>query len=144
MANQSLKYSIVLVPFPFDDFSFSKVRPALCLTNSIGKYESIISIAFISSKINYDKLESDLLIKTDSHSSKEAGLRVDSVIKLHKLVTIKRGLIKRKLGTLNEDFLTEIHHKLEQLFFKQKLIPGIILNEDMFTFRSALLLLFLL
>ena len=26
-----MKYKIVLVPFPFDDFSGTKVRPALCL-----------------------------------------------------------------------------------------------------------------
>lgn len=44
------KYSIVLVPFPFDDFVSSKVRPALCLKNSIGKYKRVI-IAFISSQI---------------------------------------------------------------------------------------------
>lgn len=26
------KYKVVLVPFPFDDLSSSKVRPAVCLT----------------------------------------------------------------------------------------------------------------
>lgn len=48
-----IKSSIVLVPFPFDDFSVSKVRPALCLTSEIGKYNHVI-IAFISSKISDD------------------------------------------------------------------------------------------
>ncbi len=43
-----IKNSIVLVPFPFDDFSESKVRPAICLTSEIGKYHHII-IAFITS-----------------------------------------------------------------------------------------------
>ncbi len=27
------KYKVVLVPFPFDDLSSNKVRPAVCLTN---------------------------------------------------------------------------------------------------------------
>lgn len=31
-----MKYRIVLVPFPFDDLSGSKLRPALCLTDVIG------------------------------------------------------------------------------------------------------------
>jgi len=44
------KNAIVLVPFPFNGFAASKVRPALCLTSEIGKYQHII-IAFISSKI---------------------------------------------------------------------------------------------
>ena len=30
-----MKNNIVLVTFPFDDFSSIKVRPALCLTNEI-------------------------------------------------------------------------------------------------------------
>ena len=57
-----IKNAIVLVPFPFDDFSFSKVRPALCLTSAIGKYEHII-IAFISSKIAEEQIESGKLTK---------------------------------------------------------------------------------
>jgi len=42
-----IKNSIVLVPFPFDDFSASKVRPALCLTSEIGQYDHVI-IAILS------------------------------------------------------------------------------------------------
>lgn len=30
------KGKVVLVPFPFDDLSSTKVRPAVCLTNPIG------------------------------------------------------------------------------------------------------------
>ncbi len=62
-----IKNSIVLVPFPFDDFSASKVRPALCLTSEIGKNSHII-IAFISSKIPEDLIESDLLLKKYSQN----------------------------------------------------------------------------
>jgi mRNA interferase MazF len=56
-----IKNSIVLVPFPFDDLSASKVRPALCLTTEIGKYNHVI-IAFISSKLPDDLIASDLII----------------------------------------------------------------------------------
>jgi mRNA interferase MazF len=45
-----IKNSIVLVPFPFDDFSSSKVRPVICLTPEIGKFKHII-VAFISSNV---------------------------------------------------------------------------------------------
>jgi len=62
-----IKDSIVLVPFPFDDFSASKVRPALCLTNEIGKFNHVI-IAFISSKIPEDLVESDIIIKMNSEN----------------------------------------------------------------------------
>ena len=57
-----IKNSIVLVPFPFDDFSVSKVRPALCLTSEIGKYNHVI-IAFITSKMPEDLIESDMILR---------------------------------------------------------------------------------
>ena len=59
-----IKNTIVLVPFPFDDFSVTKVRPAY-LTNEIGKYNHV-TIAFISSKIPDDLIESDIIIKKQS------------------------------------------------------------------------------
>ncbi|MFH1049412.1 MAG: type II toxin-antitoxin system PemK/MazF family toxin [bacterium] len=110
-----IKNSIVLVPFPFDDFSSSKVRPAICLTNEIGKYNHVI-IAFISSKIPEDLIESDLIIKKQSEYGKGTGLTVDSVIRLHKVVTIPKSLIKRKLGMVNKTIVLEIRNKISQLF----------------------------
>jgi mRNA interferase MazF len=110
-----IKNSIVLVPFPFDDFSVSKVRPALCLTSEIGKYNHII-IAFISSKISDDLIDSDLIIRKHSKNSVGTGLTVDSVIRLHKIVTIPKSLIKRKLGTINKSIELEIRKKINNLF----------------------------
>lgn len=112
-----MKNSIVLVPFPFDDFSTLIVRPALCLTNEIGNYNHII-IAFISSKINDELLESDLIIKLKEDL--KSGLQVDSVIKLHKLVTIPKILIKRKLGIISDLNIEIIENKLSKLFSLNK------------------------
>lgn len=88
-----IKYSIVLVPFPFDDFSASKVRPAVCLTSVIGKFDHVI-IAFISSKISDELAESDIVIESDSAYWKGSGLAINSVIRLHKMVTIPKSLLK--------------------------------------------------
>jgi mRNA interferase MazF len=113
-----IKNSIVLVPFPFDDFSVSKVRPALCLTSEIGRYNHVI-IAFITSKIPEDLIESDLIIRKGSENSSGSGLTVDSVIRLHKIVTIPKNLIQRKLGSINKSVETEISKKIRQLFDKE-------------------------
>jgi mRNA-degrading endonuclease toxin of MazEF toxin-antitoxin module len=112
-----IKNTIILVPFPFDDFSISKVRPALCLTSEIGKFNHVI-IAFITSKIPNDLIDSDLIINKQSANSLGTGLTVDSVIRLHKIVTIPKSLIKRKLGTINKSVEIEIKRKIEQLFDK--------------------------
>jgi mRNA interferase MazF len=45
------KNKIVLVPFPFDDLSSSKVRPAVCLTHPISPQKRVV-VAFITSKIS--------------------------------------------------------------------------------------------
>ena len=110
-----IKNSIVLVPFPFDDLSASKVRPALCLTSEVGEFNHVI-IAFISSKIPDDLVDSDYVLKTNSVNWKGTGLTVDSVIRLHKMVTIPKSLIKRRLGKINENSKQVIVAKLKQLF----------------------------
>ena len=110
-----IKNSIVLVPFPFDDFSASKVRPALCLTNEVGKYNHVI-IAFISSKIPEDLNDSDIIIKNHSDKIIGTGLTVDSVIRLHKIVTIPKSLIKRRLGIISKSVVVETKVKIRQLF----------------------------
>ena len=48
MENLSMvKGKIVLVSFPFDDFSEEKIRPVLCLTEYIGPHKHIL-VAFIT------------------------------------------------------------------------------------------------
>jgi mRNA interferase MazF len=110
-----IKNSIVLVPFPFDDFSTSKVRPALCLTEKIGKYKHVI-IAFISSKISDDVLDSDIIVRKNSKEWERTGLLVDSVIRLHKMVTIPSSLIQRKLGNVNSSLEVQVSKKIKGLF----------------------------
>ncbi len=80
MGNYSMmKYKVVLVPFPFDDLSSSKVRPAVCLTEPIGPHRHII-LAFITSRIPVTPLATDIVI--DSHDPDFAltGLRVSSTL----------------------------------------------------------------
>ena len=109
------KYKVVLVPFPFDDLSDAKVRPSICLTNSIGPFNHII-IAFISSKIPDTLLSTDLLISKSENGFALTGLTIDSVIRLHKMVTIPKSLIKRELGSIDEDLVLKVRTRLSALF----------------------------
>ena len=56
-----MKNQIVIVPFPFDGFSDLKIRPVLCLSEAVGKYDHII-VAFISTQISDAHELSDLII----------------------------------------------------------------------------------
>ncbi|HTE85485.1 MAG TPA: hypothetical protein VK821_12205, partial [Dehalococcoidia bacterium] len=53
--------SVVLVPFPFDDLSATKVRPAVCLTDPIGPFGHTV-LAFVTSTVPADPLETDLVL----------------------------------------------------------------------------------
>jgi mRNA interferase MazF len=55
------KGKVVLVPFPFDDLSATKVRPAVCLTEPIGLHRHVI-LAFITSRIPAVILDTDFVL----------------------------------------------------------------------------------
>ncbi|MBM3130941.1 MAG: type II toxin-antitoxin system PemK/MazF family toxin [Chloroflexi bacterium] len=75
------KHKIVLVPFPFDDLSSEKVRPAVCLTDPIGLHDHVI-LAFITSRVPDQLLPSDLAINVNDADFAATGLRVSSTLAL--------------------------------------------------------------
>jgi len=102
---------IVLVPFPFDDLSASKVRPAVCLTEPTGPHHHVI-LAFITSKEPDELLESDVLLSDQNPAFSETGLRISSTLRLHRLLTVSISLIQRELGQLPDSAQKEVEGKL--------------------------------
>jgi mRNA interferase MazF len=111
----STRNKIVLVPFPFDDLDSTKVRPALCLTEPIGFYQHVI-LAFISSRLPDELLDSDLVIDSNDKDFGNTGLRVTSVLRLHRLMTATTLLIVRELGELSSVMQKRVSGKLKELF----------------------------
>ena len=109
------KHKIILVPFPFDDFSELKVRPAVCLTNYIGKHKHIV-IAFITSKTPEELEKTDVVLDESHANFMQTGLKVSSTIRLHRLVTIGSLFIRRELGRLPDDIKNLVDQKMKQLF----------------------------
>lgn len=110
-----MKNKIVLVPFPFDDLSGAKVRPALCLTNSISTYDHVV-ISFITSQITKATEPTDFPLLTTDADFRLTGLKVDSAIRLHRLVTMPAYLIQRQLGFLPASYQSVLEQKLRVLF----------------------------
>ena len=88
-----MRWKIVLVPFPFDDLSALKVRPAICLTNEIGAYKHIV-IAFITSQLPKATEATDIPLSPAYSDFYQTGLKVPSAIRLHRLVTIPSHLVR--------------------------------------------------
>ena len=110
-----VKGKIVLVSFPFDDFSKEKIRPVLCLTEYTGPHKHIL-VAFITSKVKEEILDTDILINKDDKGFKDTGLGASSKIQLHRIMTISSFAIKRELGYVDEDVKAKVASKLKSLF----------------------------
>lgn len=110
-----MKYSVVLVPFPFDDLSNQKLRPAVCLTDPVGPHSHVV-LAFVTSRVPFHPLSTDILVQTSDHGFALAGLRVTSTIRLHRLMTVTTAIISRTLGVLPPSLQIRTDEKLRQLF----------------------------
>jgi mRNA interferase MazF len=110
-----IKNKIVLLPFPFDDLSSLKVRPAVCLTEKIGSHGHII-VAFITSKIPSDLLDTDIVIDSNHPEFSRSGLKVASTVRLHRLMTVNISLIRRELGIFPSSLYEDFKTKLGKLF----------------------------
>jgi mRNA interferase MazF len=110
-----VKGKVVLVQFPFDDFSSSKVRPAVCLTEPVGPHRHVV-LAFISSQVPREFLETDLVLDAQRPDFKITGLMVTSTVRLHRLMTVTTSIIKRELGVIPEAILLEVNKRLMKLF----------------------------
>ncbi|MEA3309070.1 MAG: type II toxin-antitoxin system PemK/MazF family toxin [Chloroflexota bacterium] len=110
-----MRYKVVLVPFPFDDLSSSKVRPAVCLTEPIGPYRHLI-LAFITSRISDEPLATDIVIDAGEPGFITTGLRVSSTLRLHRVMTVSTSLIRRELGQLTPHMQSQLERGLRSLF----------------------------
>src|SRR2546425_1243053 len=105
MENPSMtKGKIVLVPFPFDDLSSTKVRPAVVLCNPIGSHRHVV-LGFISSVIPSAPEATDIVIEASHPDFAGTGLRRPSAVRLHRLMTVTTSIILRELGELPPDLL---------------------------------------
>jgi mRNA interferase MazF len=101
---------IVLIPFPFAEFTNRKVRPAVVVCETKDGYKDLVLCA-ISSVIPLKLTENEILLSVD----KENGLRKDSVLKLDRIVTAKEQDIIAQIGKLNASDLQKFKEKFRNL-----------------------------
>jgi len=102
------KGQIILLPFPFADFSNFKLRPAVCLTDSSLPYEQVI-LAAISSIPSAEVTDTELLLNSNEEWFDQTGLKKTSIIKVHKLITVQKSYIEREIGSVPSVILEEVY-----------------------------------
>ena len=100
------KGDVVLITFPFTDLSGSKLRPAVILIETLLD----ITVCFITTQTNWQE-DTDMMISPSVHN----GIRKSSLIRISKIATIDKSLVKGLLGTLDSSEITELNKKLKLL-----------------------------
>ncbi len=77
---------VLLTQFPFTDLTGASLRP--CLVVSAALIGQDLIVAGISSVVRGGAIPTDLQVQTSHTEFRRAGLRVQSVIRLHKLATV--------------------------------------------------------
>lgn len=101
---------VLLTKFPFTDLSGSRMRP--CLVVSAGSIGQDLILAAISSVVRGAVIPTDLLVETSHSEFPQTGLRVRSVIRVHKLAAVEQSVIGRRLGHIGPRLQVEVDQRL--------------------------------
>lgn len=89
---------IVLIPFPFSELTDIKARPALVLAHTKDKFKDVIVCA-ISSVVPSVLTKNEIILLPSSDNK----LKVKSVLKMDRIVTLKKESIITTLGKLDNE-----------------------------------------
>ena len=101
------KGDIVLITFPFTDLSGNKLRPAVVL----GETTQDVTVCFITTQIEWQE-PTDIVLSPNIDN----GLRKLSLIRVGKIATLEKYLIKGLMGRLTPNDIHEINSKLKLVF----------------------------
>jgi mRNA interferase MazF len=97
---------IVLIKFPFSDGLSFKKRPALVINDMD---DGDIIVCRITSQIY--KSDYDIYLET----WKESGLRLPSVIRVHKLATLSKDMVETIMGRIDNSHKIKIKHLISMI-----------------------------
>lgn len=100
-----VKGDVVVIDFPYSNLKDIKRRPVMIL--KIPKGGDIIALQITSSSY-----ESSLEINLRNSEFKKGTLKRDSFIRIDKIASIEKSLIKYKVGSLKQDKFNDIIDKV--------------------------------
>ena len=100
---------VVLVRFPFSDYSTGKLRPALIIS---ANNEKEVCVAFISSVVPVELDKTDFLLTEEDDDFDQTRLKKDSVFKMNKIATLDKSTILGRLGTVSKRLEKELDGRL--------------------------------
>ena len=112
------KWDVVLLAYPFTDLSGAKVRPAIVLSpNSESQSSTCEDAVFLLITTNTTRQSAfDFVLARTHPDFQMTGLRADSAIRVNKIWTLKKVLVRQTLGTLSKSLQVEVENRLRDFF----------------------------
>ena len=98
---------IVLLSFPFADAMGARRRPALVLLDT---GDADIVVARVTSQTARGPFDVELI------EWQQAGLLLPSIVRVHKVATLEKRLVERRLGTLTANDWGRVRAAIQQLW----------------------------
>jgi len=109
---------VILVPFPFTDLTTVKQRPTLVLSADwFNASRDDCVVAAITSQIPSDLQPDEYQLSTSDLLA--GGLPKPSLVRLGKLFTMSKSLLRKRLGTLPEATMVVVLKQMEQVFHER-------------------------
>jgi mRNA interferase MazF len=104
---------IVLTRFPFTDLSGSAVRPALVVSDGLIGNDAVL--AGISSVVRSGVIPTHFVVDAKHAEFPQTGLRLTSVVRLHKLAAVESNILVRRMGRIGPQLQREIDRLLRRV-----------------------------
>jgi mRNA interferase MazF len=112
MGDSLKRGSVVLAIYPFTDLSSAKRRPAL-VVSATGRPGHDCILAFVTSRTGRTEM-TDLMLNATDEDFAVTGLRVTSLVRCGKLMTLDRTLLTGRLGQLGARLMAEVDIRLKK------------------------------
>ncbi len=108
------KGDIVLAPFPFTDLQQTKLRPAVVLWADYSSQD--VTLCFISLQNLSNLAMGEFVLDSSEPEFVGTGLKVDSKVRVTRIVTLESRLITRRLGKLGASQIQRLNAAIIQAF----------------------------
>lgn len=103
---------IIVVPFPFSDLSSIKQRPVLILSKN---FDNNISDDVITCGITSNLKNTKYSILIDDKDLEKGEIPAKSRIKIDKLFTLDKNIIKKRIAKINKTTLSKVKEEFCKL-----------------------------
>ncbi len=103
---------VILVPLPFTDLKAAKQRPALIISNDShnSKVEDLV-ISGITTNLS----DEEYSVVIEQKDMSEGNIHFLSRIKVDKIFTVHKSIVRKKLGRVNNQILESVKEEIKKL-----------------------------